>query len=1137
MTDNIELVQKALRILLPWMSGYIGREMRYAYKDKWWDEVKYTLSDHLDDLPEDGDYAELVDSLDVANCLRLIARKWNEVFKKKLAIDYKNWAGELMGVRNKVSHAGAGDMSDDDTWRALDTAARLCEAFDEEAAEEIRGILRKFRYGSEEGSSGAVVLNDKKLTSLPEKREGVIERVMNNLPSWRDVISPHPDVAEGRYGNAEFAADLSLVARGEGAIEYRDPVEFFNRTYLTEGMSGLLVQAVSRVAGKGGEPVIQLKTAFGGGKTHSMLALYHMMRANVSAEKLSGIDRVLERAGVSTLKKANIAVLVGTALDPTKQRRPNNMPGITINTIWGEMAAQLAYSAGDMKLYDIVKESDKKGVSPGSETFTKLFDACGPCLVLIDELVAYGRKLYNATGLPAGSFENFLTFIQEVTEAARASKNSLVVASIPESNMEIGGEAGQITLEAIEHTFGRMESVWRPVAANEGYEVVRRRLFLECRDTQARDMICNEFSKFYRENPGDFPLEAREAEYRDRMIACYPIHPEIFERLYNDWSSLERFQRTRGVLRLMAAVIHELWMGRDASAMIMPGSIPLDIPKVRDELVRYLDAGWNPIVTGEVDGRDSVPYRTDRFNKRYSQLLAARRVARTIFLGSAPTSRSQAVKGIEASRIRLGTAQPGESIPIFNDALNALRSSLTYLYANPSGDRYWYDTRPTLRKTAEDRAGQILKDDAVAEIVKRLRGIRKAQPFQGVHVCPASSLDVPDDQSVRLVILRCDDLYKHNVKGSIAPAYIKDIMETRGTSPRINRNMLLFLAPDYDMMRDLMDKTRYYLAWLSIQKESKDLNLDAVQNRETDDAVTKCDGDVTNAVNAAFCWLFVPYIDPNGDIKELQYDKIRLSSGDTDVISAAGRKLLQDEAVITKWAPANLRMELDNMLWKNDNCIQVRKLWEYLCQYCYLPRLTDYSVLEDAIRTGVNSDQYFGYAAGFSADRYIGLDFNKPIGMVDKSAYLVKLSEVSRIQEEERRRRGEEERKRQEAQRQREDYPLPHDTGESSGVTGFIDTSGDAQPAPKFPPQPQPPAERKKHTFYMSAGLDNTRINRDVQRLVEEVLSHLTNLDGCRVEISLEVSAQSDEGFPQPIIRTVSENCTTLKIGSFGFEE
>ncbi len=245
-----------------------------------------------------------------------------------------------MGVRNKVAHSGSGDFDENFTWRALDTMALLCSAFDDESAEEIREIQRALRYGSSAGST--------KVTAAPEQTtgmsqaSGILETTKGGLPSWRNIMEPHPDVAQGRYQHAEFAADLAQVARGEGAIEYRDPVEFFARTYVTDGMAGLLVQALLRTSGKGGEPVIQLKTAFGGGKTHSMLALYHMFRAKVSVDKVPNIKPVLEQAGLNTFVKGNVAVLVGTSLDPSKARRPNNLPGITINTIWGEMAAQLS---------------------------------------------------------------------------------------------------------------------------------------------------------------------------------------------------------------------------------------------------------------------------------------------------------------------------------------------------------------------------------------------------------------------------------------------------------------------------------------------------------------------------------------------------------------------------------------------------------------------------------------------------------------------------------------------------------------------------------------------------------------------------------------------------------------------------
>ncbi|MCL2159899.1 MAG: DUF499 domain-containing protein, partial [Oscillospiraceae bacterium] len=960
----------------------------------------------------------------------------------------------------------------------------------------------------------------------------------SGLPNWREIMQPHPDVAQGRYKNAEFAADLAQVARGEGAMEYRDPVEFFARTFVTEGMTGLLQQSLRRISGKDGEPVIQLKTAFGGGKTHSMLALYHMMRGRVSIEKIPNVKPVLERANIAALPKANVAVLVGTALDPAKSKRPNNMPGITINTLWGEMAAQLAESAGKPDLYDYVKESDRKGVSPGSEALKNLFDAAAPCLILIDELVSYGKKIWGKTNLPAGTFDNFISFIQEITEAARASKNSLVVASIPESDIEIGGEAGKIALDMIEHTFGRMESIWKPVAANEGFEVVRRRLFLDCKNPDGRDLVCSKFSQMYSENHGDFPLEAREIEYMERMRSCYPIHPEVFDRLYEDWATLERFQRTRGVLRLMAAVICELWMAGDAGLFIMPGSIPFDAPNVREELTRLLSEGWNALVDREVDGRHSIPFQKDQSNPRYGKKLAARRVARTVMLGSAPTVRDQSVRGIEASRIRLGTIQPGENIADFNDALTTLTSSLAYLYKNPSGDRFWYDTRPTLRKTVEDRATQVLASDVEYEIETRLRKLKKEQPFAGLHICPASSLDVPDEQSTRIVILRPTDEYKDTNQNSNAMAEITNIFNNRGNTPRIYRNMLAFIASDQDLMMSLMQAVRLYLAWKSIKNDSEDLNLDAAQNRETDKSLNTADETVDDRIKEAYCWLIVPYIDKNADIKKIIWDTVKISGGTDGIITKAANKMLHNEAVVTKWAPALLRMELDNLLWREADSISIKKLWDFLCTYCYLPRLANENVLNEAIKTGVNSPEYFAIASGFDGERYIDLKFNQYIDTIDRYGYLVK-ADVAKRQ------LNEEDTKRQstadiDSARKVSDLTDPITIGNNDEHLHNPSNDGNLSEKNSEVCESGGAIEytaTKNRRFFMSAELDTTRINRDVQKYVEEIIQHLTSIGNAQIKISIEVEAKLSEGFTQQIVRTISENCKTMRVRDFGFDE
>ncbi len=1130
--SNHEIIGQALAMLREPLSGYIFQQLNtiseYKINDAWWREgILPNIRDERDytRLAPLTDYAERQDALDVSICLNLMISHWPNLFKYRLPNSARSWISEIRDVRNAWAHFSGTDFTDKETSRALDTMALLLGEIDLETQEKIQGLYRTVAYGSAQGSRAST--SARVDAGAGKKSLGVMTTTpIAGLSCWRNVIEPHPDVAQGRYKNAEFAADLAQVARGEGAYEYRDPVEFFSRTYVTEGLKGLLVQALRRVGGLDGEPVIQLKTAFGGGKTHSMLALYHLLRGRAPSKKTPNIKEILDAAELSAPPVCRVAVLVGTSLDPSKAKRPADMPGITVNTLWGEMAYQLAKEAGVPKLYDMIKESDKKGVSPGSETLKNLFDACGPCVILIDELVAYARKIRDRTDLPAGTFDDLLVFIQEVTEAARASKNTLVVASIPESKIEVTGDEnldssfGQRALEAIEHTFGRMESIWKPVAANEGFEIVRRRLFLNCKDEAARDAVCQAFSQMYQENAADFPTSTKEVDYFQRMRSCYPIHPEIFDRLYEDWATIERFQKTRGVLRLMAAVVHNLWMNQDGGLLIMPGSVSLDVSNIRDELTRHVGENWNAIVDHEVDGKSSIPYQKDQEIPRFGKLMAARRVARTIMLGSAPSTRSDSIRGLETSRIRLGAVQPGENIATFNDALNTLQSSLTYLYSNPSNDRFWYDTRPTLRKTVEDRASQRSEDEVEMEIERRLKGIRKERPFSRVHICPDSSMDVSDEQDVGLVILKYCQTYKSNTPNDIAIQAAENILNTRGTTPRNYRNMLAFIAPDQNMMSALREEVKRFLAWKSIKEDSVDLNLDAAQNRETENNLNRSNQTVEARILETYCHLLVPYIDREVDLKTIIWDEISIRGGTDSIVTKAAQKMQQNEQLITQWAPALLNMQLDDLLWQDRNEINVGELWKLLCTYCYLPRLASFDVLQTAIQNGVNSDDYFAYADGFTEGKYLALKYNQYVGLIDRSGYLVK--QVAALKQ-----------KAAEAQ-EKPTATTPGGSVNPPASTNNPPVHPGEKPIALIPPQPDQP---KNGHFFMTATLDTTRVVKNVGNLMDEVINHLMQVDGANVEIKLVVEATMPDGTPVTTVRTVTENCRTLKVDDFGFGE
>lgn len=1156
--SNYDDVNRGFDLLLDVMAPFTARELMRKYgENNWWQEgvLGVLYESQTRNLSTSPKLLDRVKSLDVVACLNLmrVPDNWNGVFRQCLPRAARSWIEELVEARNKTAHRGMADLPDDDAWRALDTMARLAESFDagadgqggnaaraREVAEEIRSTLRDSRekatveaaraaatkaakpVGSPAASPSSVVSAAPADASASVFSSTAVTVRAEGLPSWRDIMLPNSDVMQGRYSKAEFAADLDKVAKNEAELEYQDPVEFFSRTYVTQGMKGLLVQALKRVCDKGGEPVIQLKTAFGGGKTHSMLALYHLLRGRAPIEKIEHLRPVLEEAGVDKLPQVHVAAIVGTVPDPTSRRRPAELPGIQVGTLWGEIAAQLAISAGRPELYEHVRDADRRGVAPGSAALAELFDDCGPCLILIDELVAYARKLWKKDDdkLPAGTFGNLLTFVQEITEAATKSKNSLVVASIPESDNEIGGEGGRVALESIEHTFGRVESIWQPVTHNEGFEVVRRRLFKDCVNPDARNRVCQAFSDYYRTNADDFPPEARELEYLRRMKSCYPIHPEVFDRLYEDWATLEKFQRTRGVLRLMAGVIYRLWMANDPSPMIMPGSLPLAVTDVSDELIRYLpeSAAWNSIVSSEVDGENSTPYQIDKNTPRFGGCMAARRSARAIMLGSAPRTANQAARGIEKPRVLLGVAQPGEYVATFNDAISELTRRLNYLNTDSSGRRFWYDTSPNLRKTVEDRARQTTSDEARLLIERRLGKARRPAQLSGIHVAPTNSANVPDEQSLRLVILPYGSYHQKATNGeNPAIACAQEILENRGSSPRSWRNMLVFLAADHVMVNQMVDVAKHVLAWESIKEGADELNLTQRQMREAAAGFQQSSSELDQAIGSTYCWLLVPSIDRAAGTMQIEWNTQKLSGTLLDEqLSGAVSRLMNDGDIVTSWAARLLAKDLQ-LLWGENDSIEVQKLWEQLCRYCYLPRLTGFDVLQNALVEGTASDgEYFALASGVRADgSFADLKFGQPVLGVRHSDLVVR-PEAARAQIE-------------------AESKLP-----ATPPTPTPPTPPRVEPPtnPPTPPQvepPKPPAQPMPTHFTMRAPVETSRVTRNIRTIVEEVLEHVVGVPGATARISIDVELDAPDGIPAPTVRILRENCRNLGISDAEF--
>ena len=297
---NQERVGKALDHLKTGLAPFVDREIHAAVK------AGTVRMDTIRRFAEDPMLAEKpVSQWDAAGLLKLMWECWNDVFRKTFGRAERSLVSEIRGYRNSWAHQNA--FSGDDTDRALDSIGRLLTAVSAQEAEDVNRMKMELRR----------LIFEEQARSERRRGAGAVEsHVTGSLKPWREVVTPHRDVASGRYQQAEFAADLWQVHLGEGSEEYRNPAEFFRRTYLTDSLKSLLTGAMQRLSADGGDPVVQLQTNFGGGKTHSMLALYHLFSGTAPGELL-GVDSLMAEAGIEKLpSKTNRVVLVGNKISP-----------------------------------------------------------------------------------------------------------------------------------------------------------------------------------------------------------------------------------------------------------------------------------------------------------------------------------------------------------------------------------------------------------------------------------------------------------------------------------------------------------------------------------------------------------------------------------------------------------------------------------------------------------------------------------------------------------------------------------------------------------------------------------------------------------------------------------------------------
>ena len=1043
------------------------------------------------------------DAIDIDFFPLLINRNWREVFSdqfnNEMAVQSMLWL--IKEARDKAAHPGQKDMDQEfvrtNLYHIAEVLQRIKAGREAQSVQDIRDHLITSSNKS-----------DSSITPPRKQTEPEIQspRSGGNLTPWREVIRPNTDVQQGTFEEAEFAADLQQVYDGRAsATNYGNPVSFFNHTYITPGIRSLLLNTLKRLSGTGGHPVIQTKTGFGGGKTHSLIALYHLVN---SADALTNVTRggqsdqtcdelrdLMDEVGLdkgSTLQ-SRVAVLDGTYLsstDPTSTREK----GDPLNTLWGVMAYQL----GGQDAYDIIGQAARQGTAPGGAQLDHLFAHVGPCVILIDELVAYVRNVENGQ-------DRIYTFIHALTQSVRRNNKTALVVTLPESSIEAGSNSGMEALSRLEHLLGRIEAVWEPLEVHEAFEVVRRRLFGSVVNEAEKKRTCETFSRMYNNSRKDYPQGVSEQRYLDRIMACFPIHPEVFDRLYRDWSSFPQFQRTRGVLRMMANAVSRLSISGDSSPLIMPCSLRLSDPALGNEFIKLLGSQWRSVLS-EVDSDGSRTDNIDRSIQRFANVGgAARRIARAVFLGS---SASGAVKGIDPRQIRLGVVEPGQGVSVYNEAINRMSGDLYYLYT--SDDRYYFHAEENLNKVATDRAGALNNREINACIVDELREAVGRQ--SEVMINPQDSGAVPEKDSVHLVILPPDKtLPSRSSERDDATPEALHVLQNRGDASRVRRNTLLFLTARNDEIRNLRSAVRRYLAWHSIVNGENRLdNLSGDRLKQAQNSIRTAESEVRTALVNAYRWAVAPVQD-DPQRAEYRMNSLQINGRDTgEIIQSAFNKFIEEEALVEIISPSALANMLDQYVWNNETyCdhIGIDALWEMMTNNVYLHRLRNKRVLITCIKQGVN-ERKFGYAESHYNGDYKGLHFGEPMSdgpvMADGGLGVLVNPEMAQLVKEE-------------------------------TQTPIDDTGTYTTEKPIETDDPVAPAQRGPRRITTTKTMQGEISLDDVNLLRDEIIRNLRD-DGGEITVSITINAKKPGGFSENTARSVRENSSQLGIDIVEFD-
>ena len=769
---------------------------------------------------------------------------------------------------------------------------------------------------------------------------------------WFKNVTPHKDIQQGILDEAVFAANLGDVASGKGREIYNNPEMFFAKTFLTTGLKTVATRVVRGLNGgaDAGNRTISLQTGFGGGKTHTLISIYHIVKLGKKLKSYSTLNEINSLIGEINFNKANIAVFTNTTCDPTQGRKVDRL---NIKTIWGEIAYQL----GGKSAYKKIEENDQKRTAPKG-LFREIIEDNSPALILIDELADY---CVSASGVPVGNSslsDQTISFMQELSEAISSSDKCVLVATLPASPVEVASSSlGVVILNSLIDRMARVSADTKPVSDEEIFELIRRRLFEDIGDDKVIDLITSEYMELYQSLWSEIPSYANKGEYKEKLKKSYPFHPELIEMFHSRWASHHDFQRTRGVLRLLASIISDLWKRQGSlngnNSLIHSSDVNFaNLDALSGQLKKLYGNGYDAVISADVSGTSSNAFYIDKQNKEFGAYSLAEGITATILLGSFGSSGAN--KGVGVEEIKLNVLKPDSfNHNTVNSVLDKLESNAHYLYYSTAGTaskRYWFHTKPNINILINQAKSEIKNPEVENEILHRISV--RANNIYLFNVLVNPSDDIPEQTKPTLIIL--SPKFRANVneiEGSTKEKIIK-LATKKGNGERIYRNTILFLMCSEIGASRLYKDVSEYLACTKIRDDYKS-QLEKDQLDDIKGKIEEFNKSTESSISTAYS-ILVKHTSKTG-ISKLDIKKFK-DSFDQQINVNIIDSLKKEEWLLDSVGLGLLNK--NNLLPATDSPVRTKEVYEAFIRFDDKPMISNIDSVQNSLLKYCNNGEF-----------------------------------------------------------------------------------------------------------------------------------------------------------------------------------